>query len=168
MKDSNYERIYTGSSIKINYLKDILEEEGIKTIVRNDQESQLTAGFGGNYSEQALIFAEKSDSMRAKRIAERVMEKEAIPAEILEQEATKSRLEDETEVKKSATRPLINKDKKPKRSVFNIILNVILIIVSLWRLSPLLYGETLAPWRIALSSVILIFCSYTVISHFKK
>ena len=45
--------------------------------------------------------------MRAKRIVERRMDEEAIPPEILEQQATESRLEDEKKVENNYKRPLI-------------------------------------------------------------
>ncbi|WP_051907717.1 putative signal transducing protein [Flavimarina sp. Hel_I_48] len=168
MKESDYEHVFTGSAIKANYLKNIFDEEGISAVVRNDHDSQLRAGFGGSYANQALIFVKRDESMRAKRIVERKMEGEEIPSEILEKQAAESRLDEEETVQKNHKRPLIKKDTKANRSLFNILLNVVLILYSLWRLMPLLQGEEISTWRILLSGFILVFCSITVFNHFRK
>lgn len=168
MKESDYEHVFTGSAIKANYLKNIFDEEGFSSVVRNDQDSQLRAGFGGAYSNQALIFVKRNESMRAKRIVERKMDEEAVPTEILEKQAAESRLQDETTVKKENKRPPFKKSARKNRSILNILLNVTLILYSLWRLYPLLQGEEISTWRILLSGFILIFCSITVVNYFRK
>jgi len=168
VKESDYEHVFTGSAIKANYLKNIFDEEGIPSVVRNDQDSQLRAGFGGGYTNQALIFVKRNESMRAKRIVERKMDEEAVPSEILEKQATESRLDEEDTIKKESKRPLIKKGEKKNRSTFNILINVALILYSLWRLYPLLQGQELSTWRILLSGFILVFCSITVVNHFRK
>lgn len=166
--DSNYDRIYTGSAIKVNYLKGLLEEAGIKTVVRDDHESQVRAGFNGGYTDQVLLFAEKENLMRARRITEKALEEEEIPEAVLEQQATQSRFEEKNIVDTKAKRPLIKKERRDTRSIFNIVINLALIIYSLWRLSPLLQGEQLPMWRILLSAGILVFCSVTVVNYFRK
>ncbi len=55
-----------------------------------------------------------------------------------------------------------------RRSPLNLILNVIIIIYSLFRLSPLLMGESLPTWRIVLSSALIIFCTWAIIHHFSQ
>ncbi len=168
MKETDYEHVFTGSAIKANYLKNIFDEEGISAVVRNDQDSQLRAGFGGAYANQALIFVKRIESMRAKRIVERKMDEEAVPSEILEKQATESRIEDEKTSNKNERRLPFKKRGANKRSIFNISLNVALILYSLWRLYPLLQGEELSTWRILLSGFILVFCSVTVVNYFRK
>ncbi|HEA28631.1 MAG TPA: DUF2007 domain-containing protein [Leeuwenhoekiella sp.] len=168
LKESDYEHVFTGSAIKANYLKNIFDEEGIPSVIRNDQDSQLRAGFGGAYTDQALIFVRKNESMRAKRIVEKKLDEEAVPPEILEKQATESRLEEEKTIDKDNKRPLIKKGGKSNRSLINIILNVGLVIYSGWRLLPLLRGEELSTWRILLSAFIFVFCSIAVINHFRK
>ncbi len=170
LKESDYEHVFTGSAIKANYLKNIFDEEGISSVVRNDQDSQLRAGFGGGYSNQALIFVKRNESMRAKRIVERKMDEdvEAVPSEILEKQAAESRLEEDKPIKKDNKRPLVKKGAKKNRSILNVLLNVALILYSLWRLYPLLQGEELSTWRILLSGFILVFCSITVVNYFRK
>ena len=168
-KESNYDRIFTGSSIKVNYLKGILEEADINSVIRDDHESQVRAGFNGGYTDQVLLFVEKDNLMRARRITDRALEEEEIPDEILEQHSAQSRLEEEKTVSKKAERPLIKKGGKTgNRSIFNIVINVVLIIYSLWRLSPLLQGVQLPIWRILLSAFILVFCSVAVVNYFRK
>ncbi|MGB3774448.1 MAG: DUF2007 domain-containing protein [Leeuwenhoekiella sp.] len=168
MKESDYEHVFTGSAIKANYLKNIFDEEGISAVVRNDQDSQLRAGFGGSYSNQALIFVKKNELMRAKRIVEKKIDGEDIPDDILEEQASEGRLEQEKTVNKGNKRPLLSKESKPKRSFINILINIALIIYSSWRLLPLLRGEEISVWRIGLSAFILVFCSISVINHFRK
>ena len=167
-KDSNYDRIFTGSAIQVNYLKGILEEEGIKAVIRDDHESQVRAGFNGGYTDQVLLFVEKENLMRARRITDKALDQEEIPAEILEEQATQSRLAEQDAVNKKSERPLIKKNKNGSRSVFNIILNIALILYSLWRLSPLLNGEKLETWRILISGGIIVFCGITVINYFRE
>lgn len=169
IKDSNYERIYTGSQISVNYLKNLLAEKGIHVVVRDDHESSLRAGFGVGYTDQVLLFVEKENLVRAKRITEKAFDEGEIPDNVLDEQATESRLEQEDDISKSTDRPLIKKDpKQGKRSTINLILNIGLIIYSMWRLLPLIHGETLPIWRIALSSFILIFCTISVVNHFRK
>ncbi len=168
-KESKYDRIFTGSSIKVNYLKGILEEAGISAVVRDDHESQVRAGFNGGYTDQVLLFVEKDNLMRARRITDKALEEEEIPAEILEQQATQSRLDDHEAVNSKAHRPLIKKGQNAgTRSIFNIVINIALILYSLWRLSPLLKGEQLPTWRILLSTFILVFCCVAVVNYFRS
>ena len=167
-KESNYDRIFTGSFIQVNYLKGVLEEKGISSVIRDDHESQVRAGFNGGYTDQVLLFVEKENMMRARRITDKALEEEEIPEEILEQQATQSRLEEQDTVSRKAKRPLIKKGNKTgTRSIFNIVINIGLIVYSLWRLSPLLKGEELSTWRILLSGAILVFCSVAVVNYFR-
>ena len=39
IKDSKYERVYTGSEINVNHLKNKLDEAGINSVIRNDEQS---------------------------------------------------------------------------------------------------------------------------------
>lgn len=169
IKDSNYERLYTGSEINVNYLKGRLDEENIHSVVRNDHESSLRAGFGVGYTSQVVLFVEKENMVKAKRILEKAFQEEEIPEDVLTEQAEASRLTEQNKVIKNAKRPLIEKDpEKSKRSILNILLNLGLVIYSAWRLSPLLRGEELSPWRIGVSSFILVFCLGALIMHFVR
>ncbi|MEH6658063.1 putative signal transducing protein [Leeuwenhoekiella marinoflava] len=169
IKDSSYERVYTGSEINVNFLKNKLDEAGISSVIRNDQDSALRAGFGplSDYGSQALLSVKKEDLVRAKYITEKTFSESNLTDTELEQQAKDSRLEDHTTELKAA-RPLISKEEKPKRSFFNIALNVGLLMYSLWRLYPLLEGQQLPTYRILLSSFIALFCTVTLVRHFTK
>lgn len=47
--DENYERVYTGSEVNVQHLQQLFEDAGIASRVRNDFDSGLRAGFGGDY-----------------------------------------------------------------------------------------------------------------------
>ena len=167
LKDSSYERVYTGSQIEVAYVRGLLQEKGIHAVVRNDFESGLRGGFGAS-PDNVKLFVQKQDIVTSKRLVETAFEN-GIPDEILEEQATKSRLAEQDDVQKKATRPLIQKeDKAPTRSIFNIILNIGLIIYSAWRLSPLLNGEEVPTFRIILSGAILVFCVVALVNHFRR
>ncbi|MGB5941939.1 MAG: DUF2007 domain-containing protein [Leeuwenhoekiella sp.] len=164
-QDSSYERLHTGSQIEINYIKNQLEENDIASVLRNDFESGLRAGFGGS-PDQVQLFVKKQDMIPANRILENVLENNSIPEDELNKAAAASRLDKEKPVQKKAERPLI--DKKPKRSPLNLVINIALIIYSLYRLYPLTQGETLPTWRIAVSGFILVFCTVALVNYFRK
>ncbi len=162
LPDSNYERIYTGSSIKANYLKTLLEDDGIQSILRNDGESARTSGFGMDYANGVKMLVHKKDVLKAKHILQSALDENgdiiAISEEDLEKQAMASK-----------PSPIENEPNKHKtRSPFNLLLNTGLIVYSLWRLSPLLKGESLDTLRIVVSSSIILFCSWTLINHFRK
>jgi len=54
--------LYTGTEINTKVLKEILEDNQIGSLIRNDMKSGLTAGFGGGYmeAEARLYVAEKN------------------------------------------------------------------------------------------------------------
>mgnify|MGYP001158468649 FL=1 len=167
IKDSKYERVYTGSEINVNHLKSQLEDAGISSVVRNDHESAIRAGFGSDYDRGVLLFVEKDNLLRAKHIIEKTTSEPKFTDAELEEQATQSRLKEQTTERKGE-RPLIQKEEKPKRSFFNLALNAGLLIYSLWRLYPLTQGEELPTYRILLSSLIAVFCGYTLVRHFIK
>jgi hypothetical protein len=60
-------RIYTGTEITVNLLKDELEKIGITGVIQNDFESGTSAGIAGNPSAIDL-FIQQSDLKKAKPI----------------------------------------------------------------------------------------------------
>lgn len=66
-EDDNIIRIYTGTEITVNLLKDELEQVGISGVIQNDFESGTSAGIGGNPSAIDL-FIQESDLKKAKSI----------------------------------------------------------------------------------------------------
>ena len=167
IKESNYERVYTGSEINGKFIQNYLEEAGIHSVVRNDGESAVRAGFGTNYINQTLVFVEKENLVRAKHLVEKAFVNSEISDADLEAEATQSRLEEEDLVTESNS-TLIQTENKPKRSMLNLALNAGLLLYSLYRLYPLTQGESLPTFRIVLSGFIAVFCGYTLIKHFKN
>ncbi len=67
-EEEEYKRVYTGSEVNVQHLKNLLEDEGIPTRVRNDFDSGLRAGFGGGLPGQVLLFAKSEDYEKALRI----------------------------------------------------------------------------------------------------
>ena len=168
LKDSSYDRVYTGSQIEVNHVKNLLEEKNIHAVIRNDFESGLRGGFGGGIPNHVQLFVKKEDMVTAKRVVDTAFAK-GIPEEVLAQQAEQSRLAEEEAVHKTGERPLIKKNADaPRRSVLNLVLNIGLILYSAWRLLPLLRGEELPAWRIAISGFILVFCAVALINHFRR
>ena len=67
-EEEEYKRVYTGSEVNVQHLRNLLEEEGIPTRVRNDFDSGLRAGFGGGLRGQVLLFARSEDYEKALRL----------------------------------------------------------------------------------------------------
>ena len=68
-KEEEYKRVYTGSEVNVLHLGDILQQEGIRTRVRNDFDSGLRAGFGGGLPGQVQLFVLSEEYDRALSIA---------------------------------------------------------------------------------------------------
>jgi len=69
--ESEYERVYTGSQINIQYLQTLLQESGIYTIIKDEMKSGLMAGFGGGIPDHIQLFAKKNDVENAIPIIEK-------------------------------------------------------------------------------------------------
>lgn len=163
LPDSEYEKIYTGSSIKASYLKTLLEDAGIPPILRDDQESARSGGFGMDYANGVKILVNKKDIVKAKHIVQSALDENGDIIAISEQELEKQALAEKQEAAGTSSNP-----KGYKRSPFNLFLNAGLIVYSLWRLSPLLEGGELSTLRIIISTGIILFCSWTLINHFRN
>ncbi len=59
--ESEYERVYTGSLINIQFLQNLLQERGINSITRDDMQSGMIAGFGGGVPDHIQLFVKKND-----------------------------------------------------------------------------------------------------------
>lgn len=68
---SEYERVYTGSFINVQYLQNILQDQDINSIKRDDFESGLRGGFGGGLPNQVQLFVKKKDVLLAKALIEK-------------------------------------------------------------------------------------------------
>ncbi|MEP2935784.1 MAG: DUF2007 domain-containing protein [Gilvibacter sp.] len=62
--------IYSGSEVRVIILKGLLEEIGVDTIVQNDYQSGITAGFGGGTINTIRLKVHESDLEKAKPVVE--------------------------------------------------------------------------------------------------
>ncbi|WP_299682154.1 DUF2007 domain-containing protein [uncultured Dokdonia sp.] len=160
---SQYEQIFYGSQITTQHIKLVLEEAGISSVVRDDGESALRGGYGAAHTGDVKLFVDKKDVLKAKHLVTSTIEKletQNISDEDLEKLSQQK--DPVIPIRKATTQ----KKETYRRSPFNLFINVGLIILSIWRLSPLLKGETLSTLRIVVSTGILLFCSWAVIQHF--
>lgn len=67
--DENYQRVYTGSEVNVQFLQDLFNKAGISSRVRNDFDSGLRAGFGGGLPGQVQLFVIKSHFSEADKMA---------------------------------------------------------------------------------------------------
>jgi len=67
--------LYTGSEINTNVLKEILEDNQIGCLIKNDMHSGLSAGFGGGYMEaEASLYVADKNMEKAKIILDQFLE----------------------------------------------------------------------------------------------
>ncbi|WP_282081341.1 putative signal transducing protein [Aquimarina algiphila] len=59
--ESEYERVYTGSLINVQFLQTLLQDSGINSITRDDMKSGMIAGFGGGVPDHIQLFVKKND-----------------------------------------------------------------------------------------------------------
>lgn len=74
--DSNYQHVYTGSEVNVQYLENIFEKAGINSIQKDNFESGLRAGFGGGAHGQVQLFVERNHLEEAQKIADSVFPQE--------------------------------------------------------------------------------------------
>ncbi|WP_299207931.1 hypothetical protein [uncultured Dokdonia sp.] len=163
---SQYEKIFHGSQITTQHLKLVLEESGITSIIRDDGESALRAGYGADHTNDVKLFVDKKDVLKAKHIIANTvdhLDTKNIPDADLE-ELAKQKDAVIMMTKSTNTR----KKETYRRSPFNVFINIIIIIYSAWRLSPLLVSESLPTWRIVLSGSLIAVCGWALINHFSK
>ncbi len=69
MKENNQLiRVYTGTELTVNLLKDELEKFEIGALIRNDFNSGVSAGFSGGVISAADLFIQEVDLSRAEAI----------------------------------------------------------------------------------------------------
>lgn len=67
--------LYTGTEINAKVLKEILEDNQIGSLVRNDMKSGLTAGFGGGYMEaEASLYVSEKNLEKAQKLLNQFLE----------------------------------------------------------------------------------------------
>ena len=69
MKDkSNLIRVYSGTELTVNLLKDELEKFGISSMIQNDFNSGVSAGFSGGVPSSIDLFIQELDLGKAEPI----------------------------------------------------------------------------------------------------
>ncbi|MFO8130397.1 MAG: DUF2007 domain-containing protein [Bacteroidales bacterium] len=69
--DDDLKLVYTGSSINANYVKSILEENGIGALVRNTLSESLKAGWvSGAQGDSSRVFVSEENLEKALKIVE--------------------------------------------------------------------------------------------------
>ncbi len=69
--ESEYERVYTGSLINVQFLQTLLQDRGISSVTRDDMKSGMMAGFGGGVPDHIQLFIKKEDMEEAIPIIEK-------------------------------------------------------------------------------------------------
>ncbi len=75
MSDSNYIKIFTGSFIIVQQLRNELEAIDINPIIKDETESGRLAGFGSAIAGQQDVFVHKDEAEKAKDILESISSK---------------------------------------------------------------------------------------------
>ena len=65
---SNLIRVYSGTELTVNLLKDELENFGISSMIQNDFNSGVSAGFSGGVSSSVDLFILELDMEKAESI----------------------------------------------------------------------------------------------------
>ncbi len=161
---SQYEKVFDGSQITTQHIKLVLEESGIISIIRNDGESALRSGYGTAHTSDVKLFVDKKDVLKAKHIITSTLKN--INTENIPDADFEALAKQKDPVISMTTSSKAQKKETYRRSPFNLLLNIGLIIYSAWRLSPLLRGEELSTFRIIVSSTLILLCGWAVIHHF--
>lgn len=65
---NNLIRVYSGTELTVNLLKDELEEFGISSMIQNDFNSGISAGFSGGVPSSIDLFIQELDLGKAESI----------------------------------------------------------------------------------------------------
>ncbi len=71
---SNLIRVYSGTELTVNLLKDELEKFGISSMIQNDFNSGVSAGFSGGVPSSIDLFIQESDWSKAELIVQEFRE----------------------------------------------------------------------------------------------
>ncbi len=73
--DSNIIRVYSGTSIQVNLLKEELERIGITGLIKNENRSGLAAGFAGSGPSAIDFYIPEEDEPKAEEIIKDFIER---------------------------------------------------------------------------------------------
>jgi hypothetical protein len=65
---NNLVRVYSGTELMVNLLKDELEKFGVSSLIQNDFKSGVVAGFSGGVSSAVDLFIQEFDLKKAELI----------------------------------------------------------------------------------------------------
>ena len=71
---SNLIRVYSGTELTVNLLKDELEKFGISSMIQNDYNSGVSAGFSGGVPSSIDLFIQELDLGKAEPILREFIE----------------------------------------------------------------------------------------------
>ena len=69
-KSNDIKCVFTGNQHEVLILKSILEKEGVSSIIKNDYESGISAGFYGGLKSTIELFIKEIDIDRASPLIE--------------------------------------------------------------------------------------------------
>lgn len=72
--NSNLIRVYSGTELTVNLLKDELESFGIPCMIQNDFNSGISAGFSGGVPSSVDLFIQEYDLEKAEPIIQEFSE----------------------------------------------------------------------------------------------
>ena len=67
-ENNNLIRVYSGTELTVNLLKDELENFGVACLIQNDFNSGVSAGFSGGVPSSVDLFIQESDQDKAEPI----------------------------------------------------------------------------------------------------
>lgn len=65
--------VFTGNQAQVILIKEVLEDNDIFSVVQNDFQSGVMAGFSGGLPTTIDLFIKKKDFMKAKAIIEKII-----------------------------------------------------------------------------------------------
>jgi len=69
-------RVFSGTEMSVNLLKDELETNGISAMIQNDFQSGITAGFFGGGTSAVDLYIQESDFKNAEQIINEFLKSE--------------------------------------------------------------------------------------------
>ncbi len=76
MSDSNKTvRVFTGSKVEANFIKSVLEDNGIGAMIRNTYEESTIAGWvSGSQEDACRLFVAEHDKQEAEKLIDKISE----------------------------------------------------------------------------------------------
>ena len=167
LHDSRYEKIHTGSTIEVQRLQSILEENDIPSILRDDNESAKLGGYALASPDQTRLLVDKKHVVRAKRLVEVAQEQaevDKIPDEELELLARDRPVHEKVIRTNTDLKP-----DPPRISKGMLLFYAGYLVYAAFRLYPIATGEAeFSTFRVIITGGLSIFCIYQLVMYFTK